>query len=87
MYNPNSKAMSDKLQKTERIYTGPAMIAKGVVARLNKVGISPIERNNNESSIVASSTIGVPGQVMVFIRKDQLSIAETTISEYLKEIE
>ncbi len=79
--------MSDNLQKTTRIYTGPAVIAKGLVARLNELGISPIERNDNDSGIQAGFTIGVPGQVMVFIRKDELSIAKTTISEYLKEIE
>ena len=79
--------MSDNLQKTTRIYTGPAVIAKGLVARLNELGISPIERNDNDSGIPAGFTIGVPGQVMVFIRKDELSIAKTTISEYLKEIE
>ncbi|MFT5435846.1 MAG: hypothetical protein ACI840_000486 [Ulvibacter sp.] len=78
--------MSDNLQETTRIYTGPAMIAKGLVARLNELGISPIERNDNDSSIQAGFTIGVPGQIMVYIRKDQLPIAEATIIEYLKQI-
>ncbi|MFT4668992.1 MAG: hypothetical protein ACI9M9_002621 [Flavobacteriaceae bacterium] len=81
-----SKTMSDNLQETTRIYTGPAMIAKGLVARLNELGISPIERNDNDSSIQAGFTIGVPGQIMVYIRKDQLPIAEATIIEYLKQI-
>jgi hypothetical protein len=78
--------MSDNLQETTRIYTGPAMIAKGLVARLNELGISPIERNDNDSSIQAGFTIGVPGQIMVYIRKDELPIAEATIIEYLKQI-
>jgi hypothetical protein len=81
-----SKTMSDNLQETKRIYTGPAMIAKGLVARLNELGISPIERNDNDSSIQAGFTIGVPGQIMVYIRKDELAIAQATISEYLKQI-
>jgi hypothetical protein len=51
------------------------------------LGIQPIERNDNYSSIQAGFAIGVPGQLMVFIRKDQLPLAEATITEYLKEIE
>jgi hypothetical protein len=78
--------MSDSSQETTRIYTGPAMLAKGLVARLNEIGISPIERNDNDSSIQAGFTIGVPGQVMLFIRKDQMASAQTTIEEYLKDI-
>jgi hypothetical protein len=78
--------MSDNLKETTRIYTGPAMIAKGLVARLNELGISPIERNDNESSIQAGFTIGVPGQIMVYIRKEELPAAEATIAEYLKQI-
>ena len=78
--------MSDNLQETTRIYTGPAMLAKGLVARLNELGISPIERNDNNSSIQAGFTIGVPGQVMVYIRKDEMPIAEAAVAEYLEQI-
>ena len=78
--------MSDNLKETTRIYTGPVMIVKGLVARLNDLGISPIERNDNDSSIQAGFTIGVPGQVMVYIRKDEMPIAEATIAEYLEQI-
>ncbi|PKA84583.1 hypothetical protein ATE92_2780 [Ulvibacter sp. MAR_2010_11] len=78
--------MSDHTQDTVRIYTGPAMIVKGLVARLNDLGISPIERNDNESSIQAGFTIGVPGQIMLYIRKDELPKAQSAIDEYLKEI-
>lgn len=85
--NSKSKTMSENFQETKRIFTGPAMIAKGLVARLNELGIQPIERNDNDSSIQAGFAIGVPGQLMVFIRKDQLPLAEATITEYLKEIE
>lgn len=78
--------MSENLEETTRIYTGPAMIVKGLVARLNELGISPIERNDNASSIQAGFTVGVPGQVMLYIRKDELVIAEKTIAEYLEQI-
>ncbi|MDC1325160.1 MAG: hypothetical protein ACKVGT_09365 [Flavobacteriales bacterium] len=78
--------MADTPQKTTRIYTGPAMLAKGLVARLNELGIRPIERNDNASSAQAGFALGVPGQVMVFIRKDEIAVAEATIQEYLKQI-
>ncbi len=78
--------MSENLKETVRIYTGPSLLVKGLVSRLNDLGISPIERNDNESSIQAGFTIGVPGQIMLYIRKDELLIAKDTIDEYLKEI-
>lgn len=73
-------------EETIRIYTGPAMIVKGLVARLNGLGISPIERNDNASSIQAGFTIGVPGQIMLYIRKDELPKAQSTIDAYMEEI-
>ncbi len=75
-----------KETETTRIYTGPAMIAKGLVARLNDLGISPIERNDNESGVTAGFAQGVPGQMMLFIRKDELSKAQETIEAFIKEI-
>ena len=47
--------MSQYKNETTRIYTGPAMIAKGLVSRLNELGISPIERNDNESSTIQAT--------------------------------
>ena len=76
----------DNPEETTRIYTGPAMIVKGLVAQLNDLGISPIERNDNASSIQAGFTVGVPGQVMLYIRKDELALAQTTIDAYLEQI-
>ncbi|GHC62801.1 hypothetical protein [Ulvibacter litoralis] len=73
-------------EETTRIYTGPTMLAKGLVARLNELGITPIERNDNESSVQAGFSYGIAGQSMLFIRKDEMAIAEETIATYLKEI-
>ncbi|MBT7306307.1 MAG: DUF2007 domain-containing protein, partial [Bacteroidetes bacterium] len=36
----------NKDQKTIRIYTGPTMIANGLIARLNEEGISPIVKDD-----------------------------------------
>lgn len=72
---------------TKRIYTGPTLIAKGLVARLNEIGIAPIERNDHDSSLMAGFTASIPNQMMVFVRKDQLEQAMPVVEEYLNELE
>lgn len=79
--------MSENLEETTRIYTGPAMIAQGLRARLNDLGIEPIIKDDHQSGITSGFAIGVPGQVRVFIRKDELPLAQDTIAGYLEEIE
>ncbi|MBB6681458.1 DUF2007 domain-containing protein [Aequorivita sp. 609] len=75
------------MANTTRIYTGPTLIAKGLVARLNEIGISPIERNDHDSSLRAGLTMGIANQTMVFIRKDEEQKAQPIIDEFLKDIE
>lgn len=76
-----------KDKTTTRIYTGPAMIALGLTARLNEIGISPIERKDNESGIIVGLVKGLPGEVTLFVRKDQLEKAQPVIDAYLLEID
>jgi len=78
--------MSENLEETTRIYTGPAMIAQGLRARLNDLGIEPIIKDDHQSGITSGFAIGVPGQVRMFIRKDELVTAQETIDAFLKEI-
>lgn len=70
-----------------RIYTGPTLIAKALVARLNEIGISPIERNDHDSSLRAGFTMSIANQTMIFIRKDEVEKAQATIDGFLLEIE
>ncbi|MCT8340930.1 DUF2007 domain-containing protein [Luteirhabdus pelagi] len=79
--------MSNPSEESVRIFTGPAMVAKALVSRLNDIGISPIEKDDHESGIRAGFAIGVPGQVRLFIRKDQMKKAQPTIDEFLNEID
>lgn len=71
---------------TTRIYTGPTLVAKGLVARLNEIGISPIERNDHDSSLRAGFAMSIANQTMVFIRNDELKKAQPIIEEFLNEI-
>ena len=75
------------MSETTRIYTDPTLIAKGLVARLNDIGINPIERNDHDSSVRAGFTMSIANQSMVFILKDEIIKAKETIDEFLKEIE
>lgn len=74
------------MSEIKRIYTGPTLMAKGLIARLNEIGVSPIERNDHDSSVHAGFTMGIANQTMVFIRKDELDKVQSTIAEFLKEI-
>ncbi len=74
------------MSETTRIYTGPTLIAKGLVARLNDIGINPIERNDHDSSLRAGFTMSIANQTMVFIRNDEMQKARPIIDDFLKEI-
>ena len=78
--------MSDNPKQTTRIFTGPAMIANGLIARLNDIGISPIRRDDHESGITSGFAQGVPGQVQLFIRNEEKVVAQATIDTYLEDI-
>jgi len=73
-------------KKTVRIYTGPTMIANGLVARLNHLGISPIVKDDHQSGITGGFSTGVPNQVRLFIRNEQLDTAKSMINEYFTEL-
>ncbi|MFT5077998.1 MAG: hypothetical protein ACI825_000133 [Planctomycetota bacterium] len=73
-------------EQTVRIYTGPAMIANGLKARLLDMDISAIEKDDHQSGITSGFAIGVPNQVRLFIRQEELDRAKDMIDAYLNEI-
>ena len=74
------------MSEIKRIYTGSSLVAMGLVARLNEIGISPVERNDHESAIRAGFAASIANQMMIFIREDEMEKAQPIIDEYLKEI-
>ncbi len=77
----------DDAKKTVRIYTGPAMIANGLIARLNDVNIQPIIKDDHQSGITGGFAMGIPNQVRLFIRQEELDASKNIIDEYIAEIE
>ncbi|GEQ86611.1 hypothetical protein ULMS_21190 [Patiriisocius marinistellae] len=76
----------DLEKETVRIFTGPAMIGQGLIARLNDLGISPIVKDDHQSGITGGFATGVPNQVRLFIRREELEKSKELIELYLKEV-
>ncbi len=79
--------MSENTEETVRIYTGSDMIATGLVVRLEEVNIVPILRDDEQSGVMFGSGNKFDDQVRVFVRQDELAIAQPIVDAYLKEIE
>ena len=78
--------MSNKSEETVRIYTGSDMMATGLVARLEEANITPILRDDEQSGVMFASGTRFDDQVRIFVRKDELAIAQPIVDEFLKEI-
>lgn len=79
--------MSENPEETTRIYTGPAMLAQALKSRLNDIDIEPITKDDHQSGIASGFATGVPGQVRLFIRKDELAKAQPVIDLFLQDVE
>lgn len=65
-----------------RIYTGPSLVAKGIIAALAEIGITPVERNDHNSSVMAGFTASIPDQTQLFVRADELESALKVVKEF-----
>lgn len=65
-----------------RIYTGPSLIAKGIKAALEEINISPVERNDHNSSVMAGFAASIPDQTQLFVRPDEESEALKVVKEF-----
>ena len=78
--------MSENTEETVRIYTGSDIMAEALVGRLEEVNITPILRDDQQSGIMFGSGNKFDDQVRVFVRKDELAIAQPIVDSFLKEI-
>jgi len=77
----------NKEEKTTRIFTGSAIEAQPLINALNEVDINPIIRDDHQSGIMSGFAAGVPGQIRMYIRNEELTIAQPIIDEFLKILE
>jgi len=70
-----------------RIFTGTSVIAQGLIARLNEIGISPIEKRDHDSATMAGFAASIPQQTKLFLREEELEKAQEIIDNYLSEVE
>lgn len=69
----------------KRIFTGPSLVAKRLIAELNEIGIQPVERNDLNSASIAGFAGAVPDQTQLFIREDEYKKAVSIIDAFNKE--
>ena len=73
----------NKNEKTIRIFTGSTIEAQPLLNGLNELDINPIIRDDHQSGILSGFATGVPGQIRVYIRKEELAIAQPIIDMYV----
>ena len=77
----------NKDEKTTRIYTGSAIQAQPLINELKKLDIIPIIRDDHQSGILSGFAAGVPGQIRMYIRNEELEIAKSVIDTCLENLE
>jgi len=73
-------------EKTTRIFTGSAIVAKPLINSLGELGISPIIRDDHQSGILSGFAAGVPGQIRLYIRHEEEIIAKDVIESFNKSL-
>lgn len=74
-------------EKTTRIYTGSAIEAQPLINSLNELDINPIIRDDHQSGIMSGFAAGVPGQVRMYIRNEEVAIAKSVLDAFKINIE
>ena len=74
-------------EKTTRIFTGSAILAQPLINNLIEMDITPIIRDDHQSGILSGFAAGVPGQIRMYIRNEELEKAQETIDTFLENIE
>lgn len=77
--------MSENKEETVRIYTGPILMAEGLVERLEEIGIVPIVRDDQQNGVMFGSGNNYSEQVRVFVRQDELAAAQPAVDSFLQD--
>ncbi len=76
----------NKDEKTTRIFTGSAIQAQPLINELGELDIVPIIRDDHQSGILSGFATGVPGQIRIYIRNEELEKAQTLIDAFLESL-
>ncbi len=72
----------NKDEKTTRIYTGSAIEAQPLINALIEIDINPIIRDDHQSGILSGFAAGVPGQIRMYIRNEEVAIAKSILDTF-----
>jgi hypothetical protein len=72
----------NKDEKTTRIFTGSAIEAQPLINSLNEIDINPIIRDDYQSGILSGFAAGVPGQIRMYIRNEEIVIAKSILEAF-----
>lgn len=78
--------MADHKEKTVRIYTGPVIMVEALASRLEDAGIVPIVRDDQQSAVMFGSGSNYADQLRIFVREDELALAEPIVIDFLSEV-
>ena len=79
--------MSDNQEETVRIYTGSDIMAEALVGRLEEANITPILRDDQQSGVMFGAGNKFDDQVRIFVRREELAIAQPIVDAFLEETE
>ena len=72
----------NKDKKTTFIFTGSAIEAQPLINSLNELDINPIIRDDYQSGILSGFAAGVPGQIRMYIRNEEIVIAKSILEAF-----
>lgn len=75
------------IDETVSIYTGSVVLAEALAGRLEEKNIIPIIRKDQQDGKMFGSGSNYADQVRVFIRHDELVVAQPIIDIFLLEIQ
>ena len=73
-----------KGEKSTRIYTGSTIEAQPLINSLNELDINPIIRDDHQSGILSGFAAGVPGQIRMYIRNEEIATAKSVLDLFEK---
>lgn len=79
--------MLENQEETVRIYTGSDIMAEALVGRLEDAGIIPILKDDQQSGVMFGAGNKFDDQVRIFVRRDELDVAQPIADAFIKETE